>query len=94
MIIDKIVQCVCLHMYMYQGFFKHNLKSFSSKICGKREGKMKACLIAGEVKHGLRSLLPRPGFFHQIAGMAQWQEHSPPTNVARVQFLVSAVYMG
>ena len=28
------------------------------------------------------------------AGMAQWWEHSPPTNVARVQFSVSASYVG
>ena len=28
------------------------------------------------------------------AGMAQWREHSPPTNVARVRFLVPASYVG
>ena len=28
------------------------------------------------------------------AGVAQWWEHSPPTNVARVRFPVSASYVG
>ena len=28
------------------------------------------------------------------AGMAQWREHSPPTNVARVRFPDSTLYVG
>ena len=30
----------------------------------------------------------------QGAGMAQWWEHSPPTNVAQVRFLDLALYVG
>ena len=38
----------------------------------------------------------KPGYFssHGDAGMAHWYEHSPPTTVARVQFLDLASHVG
>ena len=32
--------------------------------------------------------------FGEQGCMAQWREHSPPTNVARVRILVSILYVG